>query len=142
MESLRRRPRERGGVGSPRIGADRPFCHYDTIGTDGYFMSEVGKGRRTLYVYDAERYATQLVLKVPGLQPTKGSGHYAVTPMIPPELRPAPTAMRDHYILWEAEWQHVPHDPLLLRRIHGSLFTVVGQWNLTSIEQQVLAGRL
>ena len=119
---------------------DKRFVLYGYRDGAVCFIGQDDNRRATLGVYDDR--ATSLIIRVPGMPEARGWRNYAVVPMIPPELRPAPTAMKDHYILWEAEWKRVPHDPLLLKRIHGSLFYVVGQWDLTSIEQQVLAGRL
>jgi hypothetical protein len=45
-------------------------------------------------------------------------------------------------ILWEAEWQHVPSDPLLLRHITGPLYAVLASWDLTELERAVLSRRL
>lgn len=65
----------------------------------------------------------------------------AVVPMIPPNLRPA-KALHRYVILWEADWEEVPVDPMLLRHLHGSLYAVLGGWDLTPLERAVLAGRL
>ncbi|MBI1348517.1 hypothetical protein GC163_19760 [bacterium] len=64
----------------------------------------------------------------------------AVVPTIPPQFRPA-TALRHFHILWEAEWQRVPEDPLLLRWIRGHQYAVLAQWDLTEIERMVLSAR-
>jgi hypothetical protein len=40
-------------------------------------------------------------------------------------------------------WEYVPHpDPILLKRLSGSLFVVLAAWDLTELEQKVLKGRL
>jgi len=67
--------------------------------------------------------------------------HRAVVPLIPAALLPKPD-LRNYHILWEAEWETVPHDPLLLRHLHGALYAVLASWNLTPLEQAVLKGRL
>src|SRR5262245_9547583 len=66
-----------------------------------------------------------------------------IPPIIPLNVRPK-RGLQNYAILWEAEWQPVPpHDPLLLRRIGKSdLWLVVAQWDLTEIEQAVLATRI
>jgi hypothetical protein len=64
----------------------------------------------------------------------------AAVPAIPPALRPA-AALERYHVLWEAAWESVPGDPILLRRIGGHLFAVVAQWDLTPVEQAVLRGR-
>jgi hypothetical protein len=65
----------------------------------------------------------------------------AVVPIIPAQYRP-PTKLDAFHILWEADWTHVPHDPLLLKHLSGALYAVLAQWDLTPLERAVLAGRL
>jgi hypothetical protein len=66
----------------------------------------------------------------------------ALVPIIPPELRPAGD-LSGYNILFEAVWEAAPPvDPLLLRRVHGDIYSVVAQWNLTDIERSVLEGRI
>ncbi len=63
----------------------------------------------------------------------------AAVPQIPPQHRPK--SLDGYHILWEAKWEAVPADPMLLRRLDGShLFAVVAQWDLTPVEQAVLRG--
>jgi hypothetical protein len=76
-----------------------------------------------------------------------GTGNYrlnALTPNIPPPLRPR-TALSNFHILWEAEWKVAPGpppgDPALLKHIGGDLYAVHAVWDLTELEQAVLAGR-
>lgn len=67
----------------------------------------------------------------------------AIVPNVPPPLRPA-HSLKGYMILWEAEWsQHPipPGDPALLKHIGGDLYAVVAIWDLTELEQAVLAGR-
>lgn len=63
----------------------------------------------------------------------------AIVPNVPPGLRPA-GALRRYFILWEADWKRVPHDPMLLRHLGGELFAVLAVWDLTEIERAVLSG--
>lgn len=43
----------------------------------------------------------------------------------------------------EAQWRPVPPvDPFLLKHLGGTLYVVLAQWDLTPLEQAVLAGRL
>ena len=66
----------------------------------------------------------------------------ALVPLIPLPLRPT-TALEKYHILWEAVWEPSPPvDPILLRHLHGRLYVVVAQWDLTELERAVLAGRL
>ena len=65
----------------------------------------------------------------------------ALVPLIPPDLRPR-SITRNHYILWEAEWKHVPpRDPFLLLDIDGRNMAVLAQWDLTEVERAVLRQR-
>ena len=65
---------------------------------------------------------------------------HAVVPTIPPQYRPA-HALSGYHLLWEAEWQTAPRDPLLLKRLSANLYVVLAQWDLTPLEQAVLRGR-
>lgn len=62
----------------------------------------------------------------------------AVVPLIPPQFRPAPSMVKNYFILWEAEWEIVPRDPLLLKHLSGYLYAVVAHWDLTDVERAVL----
>lgn len=63
----------------------------------------------------------------------------AVAPPIPPRFRPM--VLANYHVLWEAEWETVPRDPILLRRLHSMLFAVLAQWDLTDLERAVLKGQ-
>lgn len=60
----------------------------------------------------------------------------AIVPTIPPDIRPA--NLSQYFILWEADWNAAPIDPILLRHVTGTVFSVVAQWDLTEIERMVL----
>lgn len=64
----------------------------------------------------------------------------APAPSIPPNVRAKMTTKPENYhVLWEADWEDVPYDPLLLKRIGTSnLFQVLAQWDLTELERAVL----
>lgn len=68
----------------------------------------------------------------------------ALVPPIPPALRPN-HHLRNYHILWEAEWEIdrtiPPEDPALLKHLGGDLYAVLAVWDLTPVEQAVLAGR-
>lgn len=66
----------------------------------------------------------------------------AVVPIVPIHLRPK-HALQNYWILWEADWQRAPVDPMLLRRVgRGDAWIVLAQWDLTPVERAVLAQRL
>lgn len=69
--------------------------------------------------------------------------HKAIVPHIPPEHRPA-RGLANYTIFWEAEWQKsYPVDPILARRVgRTDFFVVLAQWDLTSIEREVLMSRM
>jgi hypothetical protein len=61
---------------------------------------------------------------------------------VPPRLHPR-GKLANYHILWDAVWTPAPpKDPLLLRHLAGQLYAIVGQWDLTPLEQAVLRGRL
>jgi hypothetical protein len=64
----------------------------------------------------------------------------AIVPSIPPRFRPK-IALSNFHILWEAEWQTVPRDPILLRHLSGCLYAVLASWDLTELEMAVLKAR-
>lgn len=70
----------------------------------------------------------------------KANGGRAVTPIIPPALRPA-GGLENYWILWEAAWHNVPRDPFLLKHLHGHIYAVLAQWDLTEVERLVLGTR-
>jgi hypothetical protein len=79
------------------------------------------------------------------------SGHvdgYALVPIVPPEARAGHSDLQNYFILWEVErWADNARavgpdiDPFLLQRISVDLYAVVAQWDLSPLEQAVLAGR-
>ncbi len=63
----------------------------------------------------------------------------ARVPMVPPGKMPRKNAAMENYvILWEADWQKAPRDPLLLKRITREYFTVEAEWDLTDVERMLL----
>lgn len=67
----------------------------------------------------------------------QGNTHRARVPVVPPEHLPR-AKLRNYQILWEADWESAPRDPVLLRRITRDHFVVMAQWDLTEIERLVL----
>lgn len=65
----------------------------------------------------------------------------AVVPSIPPRFRPD-RHLRHYHILWEAEWESMPVDPLLLKHLGGTMYAVMAQWDLTPLESALLRDRL
>lgn len=70
-----------------------------------------------------------------------GFWYSALVPSIPPPFRP-PHKLSGYHVLWEAEWDRgAPVDPALLKHLGGELYAVLAVWDLTPLEQAVLAGR-
>lgn len=76
-------------------------------------------------------------------------GRRAMVPPVPPDLRPTHRGrmlkLDNFLVLWEVEqWEAVPRppgDPALLRHVAADLYSVEAIWDLTELEQAVLAGR-
>jgi len=64
----------------------------------------------------------------------------SLVPHIPPDIRPK-RGIENYHILYEANWSpEYPRDPFLLRRIgKADIWLVVGAWDLTDVEREVLA---
>jgi hypothetical protein len=65
----------------------------------------------------------------------------AALPRIPPQYRPVASALSNYHILWEADWQDIPRDPYLLRRIGKDAWVVLAAWELTDVELSALRAR-
>lgn len=62
----------------------------------------------------------------------------ATVPAVPDHIRAQ--AGRKDLVLWEAEWKRpVPRDPALLEHVGGNLYIVKAVWDMTPLEQAVLA---
>lgn len=70
-------------------------------------------------------------------QPSDRWTNRAIVPTIPPALMPKANLSRYH-ILWEAEWEQVPVDPMLLKHLGKTLYVVLAHWDLTPLEQAIL----
>lgn len=77
----------------------------------------------------------------PSLDTLRAVDARAQVPMIPPSIRPV-HKIEGYHILWEANWEAPPVDPLLLKHIAGPLFAILAQWDLTDLERAVMAGAL
>jgi hypothetical protein len=87
------------------------------------------------------RMTSHHAIAVPGLLHSQYLNAEAVVPLIPVHLRPQ-TAIAAYHILWEADWEAVPTDPMLLRRLGGDLWIVVAAWDLSEVERAVMASRV
>lgn len=63
-------------------------------------------------------------------------------PIIPADKISNYKHLNELYILWEVDdWQNVPIDPFLLKRINNNLFVILSSWNLTKLERALVGGR-
>lgn len=93
-----------------------------------------------------EPYFARLTVPSPLAQFSMPNG-FALVPIVPPRVRDGHDLSK-RFILWEVEhWADreisvsPDRDPYLLKQISGDLYAVVGEWDLTPLEQAILAGR-
>jgi len=66
----------------------------------------------------------------------------AIVPIVPADQLPRVDAdLSKRAILWEADWQEAPVDPMLLLPLGGDLYAVEATWDLTELERAIIAGR-
>ena len=79
---------------------------------------------------------------MPARPAVTSSSRRAIVPLVPPDVLPRPDIdLSRRVILWEADWQAAPVDPLLLLPIGGDLYAVEAMWDLSPLERAVIAGR-
>ena len=69
-----------------------------------------------------------------------------IVPLIPPAILidKVRYALKNYYLLWEVEsWDLVPPvDPMLLKRLNGTLFCVLATWDLTELERAIIKANI
>lgn len=123
--------------------ADFKWCWFEYVGAEARFVgtNKDGNGVKS-YVYNTVQMPPAVLTPPEGWQRRNDARARALVPMIPPKFRPT-AKLSNYHIMFEAEWRPVPPvDPFLLKHLGGTLYVVLAQWNLTSLEQAVLAGRL
>lgn len=137
--------------------ADARFAWTDGVARDGGLVIAGKQTHSPLNRRDVMRFDRGTFEPLPETEALGwGSWHggyrlNAMVPNVPPPLRPRAgkrghhIALRNFLILWEAEWRVAPGpppgDPALLRPLGGDLYAVMAVWDLTELEQAVLAGR-
>lgn len=112
--------------------ADAKRCDMQTSNGSVSFYADYDKPREQ---------KRRIEVPMPGVRSTDASGR-AIIPLIPIGVRPR-RGIQNYHILWEAEWQTIPHDPMLLRRIgRADMWIVVAAWDLTQVERAAMASRL
>jgi hypothetical protein len=131
-------------TGHPKFAIARAswrWCFFEVYNEWATFAS------RRQYSYVSSWKQTKPVghirIRTANMPPTvKGNGR-ALVPIIPPAIRPKAADLSRYHILFEAEWQPIPpKDPLLLKKLSGTLYVILAAWDLTDLERAVLAGRL
>jgi len=133
----------RNEIGQPKLAvmwADARWCYLD-VGYMGrhltFSVSQRAGNARQFHWSDI-------------FEPMEGTrspwGYRSQVPPIPPQHRPAQSALRGFAVLWEVEqWERAPRppgDPALLRPITADLWSVEATWDLTDLERLVLGGRI
>lgn len=138
----------------PKLAACRAsaaFCYCTGVRDDGSVGFIDSLGRRDTYARGLLHLQTGLGRPAgyqhESLRPWRGSWS-AMVPIVPPKHRPAGASSLDAYlVLWEVDawvWRTNPKppvDPALLRHVGGDIYAVLATWDLTPLEQLVLAGR-
>ncbi len=128
---------EVAGLGEDRMPkvaiarADAKTCYWMTANGRGTFYSD------NIYTRAKQK---QLRASFSGMTYQYPYGK-AVVPIIPIHLRPK-RGLANYHILWQADWQSVPKDPYLLRRIGGDIWLVVAAWDLTEVERAAMETRM
>ena len=104
---------------------------------------EQRQGHEVTYFHEREQYPV-LKFTRPAGWPERWSRIKAPLPIIPPSHVPPDAKLEGLHLLWEVEkWEPVPAvDPILLRRLSGPFFVVLSSWNLSPVEQAVMAAGL
>ncbi len=120
------------------VRADARWCFYECYSVPQFRATDrrFGYGTKSMQVNLPENFFPRL-----WQESRRNNTLRAVVPIIPPALRPA-HALSNYHILWEAEWEVVPTDPILLKHVGGALYAVLASWDLTPLERSVLSGRL
>lgn len=115
-----------------RYASDRWRDAAPTFSPDDWFSGAQGRKRRTRLPVETFKIAADQRQRMK---------LRAVVPLIPPGLLPSGDLSR-YTILWEAEWETLPVDPMLLRHLGGTLYVVLATWDLSPVERAVLTERL
>lgn len=149
-------------IGRPRLAlarADRAsvrlswgirssWCHFLT-NADLHFNSSFPELIRSIQMDRQHEYCTIKPWHPAdtGATPEELTG-YALVPMVPPDVLRARSMRRKRWVLWEVEeWSDsrlTPEpdtDPYLLRYVGGTVYVVVGEWDLTDLERAIMRGR-
>ena len=134
------------GAGLPRVAICRA--------TEHQVMCRVSKSNRRVSFYWKEprswwsaqerdtktRVNARIPESVPEWQGPFWEKRQTIVPIVPAALRPKKLHL--YHVLWEVErWELVPSpDPMLLKHVGGRLYAVVATWDLTPLEQAIIAG--
>lgn len=119
--------------GLPRLAvmrADQPVCICERHYSDNMILRADVRSKAAEWYFE---------IPWPNRPPTRDwSNAVARLPRIPPQHRPASGELAKYHLLWEANWQDIPRDPYLLRRIGKDAWVVLAAWDLTDVEVSVL----
>lgn len=101
-------------------------------------LCRCSRERDALTFKTAESWTSRGGINVPWPGMVYGSSLRAIVPRIPPQHRPIAKSLASYHILWEADWEEIPRDPMLLRRIGKDAWVVLAAWDLSDVEMNVL----
>lgn len=139
--------------GRPKLAihrADRKQVRFTWDGgSTRAFFTDTGGSRQRSVVVDMGREHGKRRAWNDGTTSHAYLNGYSIVPMVPADVRPKFGQLKDMFILWEVEkWaddqiRATPdRDPYLLKHIHGSLYAVLAEWDLTDLERSIMKGRL
>lgn len=119
-------------LGRPRLAimrADQPFVRCCACSSMNVTFSNGGHSRARDWHFE---------IPWPGRERVCNEYNLAARlPRIPPQYRPA-EFLSNYHLLWEANWEEIPVDPMLLKRIGKDAWIVLAAWDLTEVELSVL----
>jgi len=126
--------------GRPRLAimrADQSMCTCELYSSTHVLLCNQNRSRAAEWYFEIPWPNRPVPREITGRTQYR---HMARLPRIPPQHRPI-HRLSDYHLLWEANWENIPTDPYLLKRIGKDAWIVLAAWELTPVEVSVLRAR-